>query len=99
MIHYLIDGQIVAILPQSIKNYYWLGLCYYLSGKEYPCELYVREDGKIIDPLDIAMLLPPDMYNEDGNIIQISEEFFILDSIEGFEYANQLFICDLTEKA
>lgn len=96
---FILDGyQTVSFKDDQIKNYSFIGECFYATGERSYCGLFLREDGQFIDPLDLSKKFPEELYDEDGKLVDYNEDFFLMDSTRGVEYNNKLYILETLEE-
>ena len=93
-----IENQKISFPESSIRKYHLLGVCHFPDGRQHETILYVRDDGQILDPTDLSIVFPETMYNEDGEKIEVHQEFFMMDCINGVEYSNKIYLCDFIEE-
>jgi hypothetical protein len=89
-----IEGETVTLSEEEIRNYCFLGECFFSGGGKNFCGLYLREDGKLIDPGDVDREFPEDMYDEEGFLISSSRQFFTLDCSKAIEHGGKLYLLD-----
>lgn len=99
---FIINNNEVCIPEENIKRFYKIIDDCYCNHDEvlskYESDLFISEDGKVIDCLDCSRVLPEKLHNEEGYVIEVHHDFFTLDSAEGFIYNNKLYLCDMLEE-
>ena len=66
--------------------------------QKYENDLYVSEDGKVIDCQDCSKILNDHIYNEEGLVIEVHDDFFTVEKAKGFIYNNRLYLIDMLEE-
>ena len=99
---FIIDNHEVCIPEENIKTFYKIIDDCYCNHDEvlskYDSDLFISEDGKVIDCMDCTKVLPEKLHNDEGYVIEVHHDFFTLDSAEGFIYKNKLYLTNMLEE-
>ena len=99
---FIIENQEVEIPGEQIKMFYKVYDDCYVNHQDvlqkYENNLYVSDDGKVIDCEDCSQVLKNKFYNEDGLVIEVHDDYFTLEKAQGFIYQNKLYLIDMLEE-
>ncbi len=99
---FIIENQEVCIPSEQVKMFYRIfDDCYHDHTEvlqKYENDLYVNDEGKVIDCQDCAKVMGSKVYNEEGLVIEMHDDYFTFEKAEGFIYNNRLYLIEMLEE-
>ena len=93
---YIIENTKIDVFEEEIRQYALIyDDCYYKQNGiqvKYEGKLYFNEEGEVFDKGDAKKIVPEVLFNEEGEELYFNQDFFLMESTEGFLLEDKLYL-------